>query len=375
MNTLLNIECSMFRNAKATDPQTVNLLQWLKSDKYVQQQQKIRSLTNEAERKEAKIMMPCIAPSGVFSKRGAAYLQKHTGLISIDIDLKDNQSISNFADLKKQLCNIPNVAYCGLSVSGKSYWLLIPIAYPEKHDLHFRFIEIFFASKGLKIDPACKDVARLRFYSYDPNAYFNYTATLLQAYYKPSPPKPIKYRQSSFHATIKPIWEQYNESDDFMNVLQNYGWKIDSKRGSKTYFTRPEKDSGISAEFDDGKNIFYVFTSSAAPLEGGRGYTPFQVYAILKHSSDFSRAAKTLMPRNQKKVAFNLPQAEKNIPIILKPTAVEQFKASLLKEAIETGNGIADKWFEIYHKQGLSGKDALAAVYELSREHGLKINE
>lgn len=347
MNSLLNIECSMFRDAKATDPQTVNLLQWLKSDKYLQQQQRVRSLTNEGERKAAKVLMPCIAPSGVFSKRGAAYLQKHTGLIAIDIDLKDNRHISNFADLKNELCKIPNVAYCGLSVSGNGYWLLILIAHPEKHELHFRFIETYFASKGLKIDPACKDVGRLRFYSYDADAYFNHAAKPLQAYYTPPPPTPVKYRQPSFYATDKPIWEQYNETTDFESILQKHGWEICGKKGRKTYYTRPGKSEGISAEFDpvaswtdkrtgvhyDNVPMFHVYSSSANPFEAGRGYSPFMVYAVLEHGGNLSEAAKKLMPAKSKAKAFTTINSKKQAqwnrntiaptpaaPVVLPPT-------------------------------------------------------
>lgn len=74
-------------------------------------------------------------------------------------------------------------------------------------------------------------------------------------------------------------------------------------------------------------------------------------------------------------VRFPVPEQTQVLTIAQMPPVVALFKASLLKEAIETGNGIADKWFEIYQKQGLTGKDALAAVYQLSREHGFKIDE
>ena len=81
----------------------------------------------------------------------------------MDIDEKDNTNIKNYEGLKKELCKIPNVAYCGCSVSGRGFWLIIPIAFPEKHKQHFEFIRRFFEAKGLVIDKACSDVSRLRF--------------------------------------------------------------------------------------------------------------------------------------------------------------------------------------------------------------------
>jgi phosphotransferase system IIB component len=294
MNSILNIDCSMFTTAKATEPEVVNLLYWLHSDKYLLQQLRVRSCMSEDEQKAEKLLMPCITPSGLFSKRGKNYLQKHTGLIAIDIDLKDNLHLSNFAKLKSELCKIQNVAYCGLSVSGKGYWMLIPITYPDQHEEHFKFIESYFKSKSLVIDSACKDIARLRFYSYDTEAYFNHAAIPLQAIYSQVINKQSNSKQIVFNSKDKPVWDQYNETKDFQNVLLKHGWQINNEKGCKTYFTRPGKRFGISAEFDDDKNIFYVFSSSTE-FESSKGYNPFQVYAILDHGRDFSQAAKTLM--------------------------------------------------------------------------------
>jgi hypothetical protein len=185
----------MFASGKSTTPASVNLLQWLHNDEYLPQQQKIRAAKDKAGRDALKIFMPCITPSGIFSQRGKNYLLKHTGFIAIDIDLKGNEGIGNYHDLKNEICKIPNVAYCGLSVSGTGYWLLIPITHPDKHELHFKFIEQYFKSKNLIIDKACSDVARLRFYSFDPEAYYNHAAKPLQAYYRPPKPKATQYYQ------------------------------------------------------------------------------------------------------------------------------------------------------------------------------------
>lgn len=283
----------MFGSARIKHPTTVNLFEWLTSDKYFEKQQKVRSIITPEDRQRAKQAMPCISPSGIFTKRGKKYLQNHTGLISIDIDSKDNTHISNFDNLKKEVCKISNVAYCGLSVSGKGYWLLIPITYSEKHEDHFRFIEQYFKSNGVVIDHACKDISRLRFYSYDPDAYFNHAAKPLQSIFCPSPARVIEYKQKTFAALNKAPWDQYNESNDFMGVLEKHGWHIESRKGTKTYFTRPGKDSGISAEFDSEKKVFYVFTTESQ-FEASKGYNPFQIYTILEHGKNFTKASKAL---------------------------------------------------------------------------------
>lgn len=294
IESVLDIDCSMFTSVTDTIPANVNLLQWLTDDKYLPMQNKLRELTDEVERGVAKLNMPCITPSGIFLKRGKDHLLKHTRLIAIDIDKKDNLHLSNFSNLKAELSKIKNIAYCGLSVSGSGYWVIVPILMPEKHEGHFKQIEQWFASKGIVIDAACKDVSRLRIYSYDSKAYFNHAAKPLQAIYSPPPAIRKEYKQKQFNGQDKPVWELYNESDDFINVLLCNGWNIDCRKGQKIYFTRPSKKSGISAEFDRTKNVFYVFSSNANPFEAGRGYGPFQVYSILQHDGNGSKAAKAL---------------------------------------------------------------------------------
>ena len=304
IESILNIGCSMFANGKATKPATVNLLHWLSNRKHLHQQQQIRNAKDKAGRDALKIFMPCITPSGIFSQRGKNYLVKHTGFIAIDIDLKDNNHIENYHNLKNEVCKILNVAYCGLSVSGTGYWLLIPIAHPDKHEQHFKFIQQYFKSKNLIIDKACSDVARLRFYSYDPTAYFNHAAKPLQTHYTPSVIKPKQLYQKKFNDDNKPVWEQYNEGKYFIDVLQNHGWGIESETGNKKYFTRPGKTSGISAEFDSTKNVFFVFTENGQPFEPNIGYNPFAIYTKLDHTGDFSKAAKSLLQTTKNNPPF-----------------------------------------------------------------------
>jgi hypothetical protein len=293
--SVLNIECSMYENAKTTTPRKINLLKWLKSNQYLSKQEKVRcAITAEAKR-VAKEAMPCITASGVFSKRGKNYLLQHTGLIAIDIDMKENNQIDNYHDLKNELSKLQNVAYCGLSVSGKGYWLLIPIAHPEKHEFHFEYIRQYFQSKNIIIDKACKDIARLRFYSYDINAYFNHNAKPVETYYEPAIIKPKQSCRSISELRGTSSWKEYNNTKHFINVLENHGWKISHKIEAKIYFTRPDKISGVSAEYDGNRNVFYVFTENGYPFESSKGYSPFQIYTILDHAGDFSNAARGLM--------------------------------------------------------------------------------
>ena len=203
-DSILNIEVSCFADYNTPDnPRPVNLLQWLTSPKYASQVNAIRSIADKEQRDRMKATLPAITPSGLFTRRSKEGLIRHSGLIQFDIDLKGNESIRNYGNLKNEICKIPNVAYCGLSVSGKGFWGLIPIEDCDKHYQYFKLIEEWFKDKGLIIDKAPKSVSSLRGYAYDPNGYFNHKAEKLKRFYiePPQNTRPlIAAEDDVFHA-------------------------------------------------------------------------------------------------------------------------------------------------------------------------------
>lgn len=204
-NSPLNVTVSCFANSKSTEPQPVNLLTWLTTDKYRAQVEAIRKTTSKEKRTTMKQKLPCITPSGQFSKRKAACLVKHSGLLCLDIDYQDNKHIGNFAQLKEELAKIRNFAYIGLSVSGRGYFCLVPIAQPEKHKLHFKALHEQLAKFGIVLDNSGSDVSRLRFASYDKEAYFNHKATVFLHYKKEKKPQPQPERTSDSGSENTPL--------------------------------------------------------------------------------------------------------------------------------------------------------------------------
>lgn len=175
--SILDINISIFSNYKSTEPKQINLLIWLNSKDYYLEVKKIRSTKNDILLKKLKSELPAITPSGVFSKRCSKNLIKHSGFIQFDIDCKDNLHIKNYPNLKNEIKKIKEIAYCGLSVSGKGYWGLVAISNTKKHKQHFEALYLKFKNLGIIIDKSCKDVSRLRGYSFDDNAYFNHSAS------------------------------------------------------------------------------------------------------------------------------------------------------------------------------------------------------
>lgn len=100
----------------------------------------------------------------------------HTGFIMIDIDIEKNPALSQpgvSEEMKEFIINdIPYIAYLGKSVSNIGLWGLIPIAYKDEHNAHFRAIIKYLDDRGIYIDKPLSDISRLRFVAYDPDAHF-----------------------------------------------------------------------------------------------------------------------------------------------------------------------------------------------------------
>ncbi len=60
------------------------------------------------------------------------------------------------------------------------------------HRRHFDALRADFKNLGIEVDPACSDVSRLRFYSYDHDPVFNLEATP----YQKLPPRALQRRRS-----------------------------------------------------------------------------------------------------------------------------------------------------------------------------------
>lgn len=111
-----------------------------------------------------------------------------------------------------------------------------------------------------------------------------------------------------------PPGDDFNARGDIHGLLTDAGWQFCGvKPDGNEQWTRPGKDprNGVSATYKDGS--FYVFSSNAAPFEPNVKYSPFAVYATLRHNGDFTAAASALLTAGYGKakeptlgVTFNL---------------------------------------------------------------------
>lgn len=189
------IEITVYRGVRDTTGHHSTLFEFLNDVEY-DAIRELRSTSDPLRKKQIKLSLPQATISGVFAPtRSADNLVKHSGLICVDIDRKDNLHIGNFDTLIEDvLCHIEQVAYAAHSVSGNGYFLIIPLKYPRQHKAQFEMLVKLFDSYGINIDRACGDVCRLRCQSYDLHQYINLDAKPFDGVYRE--PKPI--RQYSF---------------------------------------------------------------------------------------------------------------------------------------------------------------------------------
>jgi hypothetical protein len=104
-------------------------------------------------------------------------------------------------------------------------------------------------------------------------------------------PEPVAEPVATSTTTEGRPGDDFNQRGDVRSVLQRHGWAL-AQAGENEYWRRPGKTSGWSATLKDG--VFYVFSSSAAPFEPNRAYSPFAIFALLAHNGDYAAAAVAL---------------------------------------------------------------------------------
>lgn len=102
-------------------------------------------------------------------------------------------------------------------------------------------------------------------------------------------------------------FSHYNNSPAGESVLIDNGWIVEGRNNTHIYYTRPGKDSGISASFDLRTRIFYLFTTSTT-FEADKGYHPSTALAILQFGGDKKKAYAYLVQNGYGKVKQHIEQ-------------------------------------------------------------------
>ena len=172
---------SMVANAKSTETTTVEVQAVLADIRNGRWRREVEPIRTEYARAIAEGRDPKTAVaemkkglagvlwSGTFSRRANAALVTHSGILCADLDHLDVDG--KVAEARAKLQASPHLVAVFLSPTGSGIKALFRVPPdPAKHRGSFAAVAAHVKDlTGLDIDPACKDVARLCFVSYDPD--------------------------------------------------------------------------------------------------------------------------------------------------------------------------------------------------------------
>lgn len=146
-----------------------DFLSGIKYGKWRDNIEPIRKEIDKPKRDRLKRSLPSVTIGGVFKERTSDGLIEHSGFLCLDID--------KFNDRTALLQDKYTYALFS-STSGNGIAVVVRIN-PDKHKESYRWLEnYYFSNYGIAVDPAPKNVASLRYVSYDPDIYIN-TRSLL----------------------------------------------------------------------------------------------------------------------------------------------------------------------------------------------------
>lgn len=176
---------SLFENATSTVPlkqiTIASFFEQVKDGEWKELVEKIRETPDKEKRSALKKKLPAVTISGTFKQRNESSLLNHSGFICIDIDKKiDDRTL-----LEKD----PYTYTLFDSASKQGIAIVVKIK-TDKHRESFEFLQKYYMEKyNLDVDQLPKNVASLRFVSFDPDMKINFMSKVSGTY---KPKKVIK---------------------------------------------------------------------------------------------------------------------------------------------------------------------------------------
>lgn len=162
---------------KPTDTDFYSEMVNIKNGAYRQVIEQLKSIKNPDEQKkfkESKLPSFCVSCQ-CKEWRKEENIIAHSGLLNIDIDGDQNLHIEDWCEMRDRLCDqLPTIVSCFLSARGNGLSFVVKIK-PDRHRETYSSLSFDLQKHfNIYIDPSCKNPTRLRFVSYDPDAYINF---------------------------------------------------------------------------------------------------------------------------------------------------------------------------------------------------------
>ena len=253
----------------------------------------VRQATTKEAREAAKLKLPYFTPCGVFDERKNAGLNKHSGLISIDIDKIDPNEMNEI----KSYLYADEYTFAGfVSASGNGLCILVKVD-PKKHDDAFEGLQQYYFTKyQVIIDPSCKDLSRARFVTYDPDLFHNPSSLKFKEYVI----KPKKQPKVTGYLHIQTNFEKllYSINTDIANTYNEW-FKI-GMAFANTYGADGLKYFQHISQFWSGnkknadKNTIHQYENCLKSKDKSIGIGTFYYYAKLNGYESTSKEAQAI---------------------------------------------------------------------------------
>lgn len=151
------------------------------------------------------------------------------------------------------------------------------------------------------------------------------------------------------------------EQVSWSEILEPHGWRIESRHGHTTYWTRPGKDpregaSATTGHAGDRDRLFVFSTSTVFPVE--QSITKFRAFSILDHGGNDSAAARELARRG-----FGSPAPATVIPDFIPEEFVEDdFTLDDVGNSERLGRATDGRYLKISEENAIYGWDGRAWV-------------
>lgn len=252
------------------------------------------------------------------------------GLACIDVDGHDNPDITDMDLFKQQVSVLPQVAYCAKSLGGNGVYIIIYIAHPDRFSDVYRQLEIDFFKAGVVIDPACKNIARVRVMSYDEHPYINHRAVPYYGVYQ----QPVKIPR--LHTMSADATDTEKKVADYCRLIKQTGINLTcsyddwreigmaladlGEAGRQYYHIVSSVDSRYREAETDRK--FNNFLQKTRSIHIGTFFTKCHDAGIYLHKPENPRRIEPQQPIAPK--VEHLPTQAEKVPVIVSDEEFEQ---------------------------------------------------
>src|SRR5690606_21164898 len=153
----------------------------------------------------------------------------------------------------------------------------------------------------LKLDESTARIQQPRFSFYDPEYYLNINAKVLDW---GIPKIDVRINNCTTPAQVQannsvgPLsrFNQSAQTEDVLNILFEFGFKNPKTHGDKIRLTRPDKDSGVSVDYDISRRTLYSFSSNTPFYEKSKrgAFSPADVVIYFGCGGNMTQAAQMI---------------------------------------------------------------------------------